>query len=216
MLKPSWLRRRLPAEGISARVRSVIAAGSLCSVCVQARCPTQVECLARGTARFLLPEPAYTGRYTFCAVDRSAARPVDPSEPIRVAHAVAGLNLVSRVLTMVTRDDLPDGGSGHVARIVRAIRRELPRIRIEPLISDLLGTRDALGTIPDVVPEKLNHKRKTVPSLYGEVRAKADYERSLERLARPSGSIPRVMTKSGIMLSLDERRKEVLSSGPAL
>ena len=113
------------------------------------------------------------------------------------------------VVTMVTRDDLPDGGAIHVAQTVEAIRKECPGIGIEVLISDLAGNWEALETILAARPEVLNHNLETIPKLYPKVRPQADYRRSLELLARASAHVPPMVTKSGLMLGLGEKKEEV-------
>jgi lipoic acid synthetase len=110
---------------------------------------------------------------------------------------------------MVTRDDLTDGGASHVAQTVEAIRKECPGIGIEVLISDLAGNWEALETVLAARPEVLNHNLETIPRLYPEVRPQADYRRSLELLARASQRVPPMVTKSGLMLGLGEKKEEV-------
>lgn len=209
--KPAWLRGRFPADGISHNVSAIIRAGGLHTVCAEARCPNQYECLGRGTATFLLLGPTCTRRCTFCAVGKLAVHAVDVEEPARIGRAVARLGLGFCVLTMVTRDDLPDGGAAHIARTVAAVRREAPGIRIELLISDLAANWDSLETVLCCEPEVLGHNVETVPRLYRNVRSGADYERSLELISRSSVHTSNPITKSGVMLGLGETREEVLS-----
>lgn len=210
--KPKWLRRRLPPAGHNATVRAAVQGGGLHTVCAEAQCPNQMECFGRGTATFLLLGPTCTRRCTFCAVDKSTVRAVDPGEPPRIARAVTQLELDFCVLTMVTRDDLPDGGAGHIVETLAAIRKERPGLGIEVLISDLSGNRDALRRVLEASPEVLNHNVETVPRLYPTVRPQADYKRSLDLLARASAHIPPLVTKSGVMLGLGESREELLST----
>jgi lipoyl synthase len=181
-------------------------------VCAEAQCPNQMECFGRGTATFLLLGPSCTRRCTFCAVDKSVVQPVDPGEPARIAKAVAQLDLGFCVLTMVTRDDLADGGAGHIVETVAAIRKERPGLGIEILISDLGGNWAAMARVLESRPDVLNHNVETVPRLYPAVRPQADYRRSLELLTRASSHTPPLVTKSGIMLGLGERREEVVAT----
>ena len=207
--KPSWLKRRIPASGRNATVVAAIKGRGLHTVCEEAHCPNQPECFSRGTATFLLLGPGCTRRCTFCAVDKSHIHPLDPGEPLRTAEAVAQMGLKFCVVTMVTRDDLPDGGAIHVAQTVEAIRKECPGIEIEVLISDLAGNWEALETVLAARPEVLNHNLETIPRLYPKVRPQADYRRSLELLARASTHVPPMVTKSGLMLGLGEKKEEV-------
>jgi lipoic acid synthetase len=210
--KPQWLRRRLPSPGRNATVRAAIQGKGLHTVCAEAQCPNQMECFGRGTATFLLLGPACTRRCTFCAVDKSRVVPPDPGEPIRIARAVAQLELDFCVLTMVTRDDLSDGGAGHLVEATSALRKERPEMGIELLISDLGGNWQALDRVLEARPEVLNHNVETVPRLYPKVRPQAVYRRSLELIERASSHRPRLVTKSGIMLGLGETKDELLST----
>jgi lipoic acid synthetase len=189
---------------------AIIKNGSLHTVCQEAHCPNQMECYSRGTATFLLLGPGCTRRCTFCTVDKSAIHPPDEGEPSRTAVAVARLKLNYCVLTMVTRDDLHDGGAGHIARSVLAIHEKCVGVRVEVLISDLGGDWDALETVLATGPQVLNHNVETVPRLYATVRPQAHYSRSLHLLSRASESAPSVVTKSGLMLGLGETKDELL------
>ena len=209
-LKPPWLRRRLPPIGQSAHVLATIRNRALHTVCEEAHCPNQLECFSSGTATFLLLGPSCTRRCTFCAVEKSPVHAPDPEEPVRTAEAVAQMGLKFCVVTMVTRDDLPDGGARHVAQTIEAIHERCPGVGVEVLISDLSGSWAALEMVLAAAPEVLNHNLETVPRLYPQVRPQAHYHRSLELLARASSHVPPFVTKSGIMLGLGETKEEVL------
>jgi lipoic acid synthetase len=148
-----------------------------------------------------------TRQCRFCSVPKGTPQDADADEPVRVAEAVAALNLTYAVITSVTRDDLPDGGAALFADTIRAIRRKSPGCRVETLIPDFQGSRDSLHTVLDAAPDMLNHNIETVPSLYLRVRPQADYRRSLDllRRARAAGAV----TKSGLMLGLGESIEEV-------
>lgn len=208
--KPPWLVRRIPSGGQLETVMAIIKNGSLRTVCQEAHCPNQMECYSRGTATFLLLGPGCTRRCTFCTVDKSAIHPPDKGEPSRTAEAVSQLKLTYCVLTMVTRDDLDDGGAGHVARTVSAIHERCTGVHVEVLISDLGGNWDALETVLATGPQVLNHNVETVPRLYDTVRPQADYRRSLRLLSRATQSASSVVTKSGLMLGLGETKVELL------
>ncbi len=210
--KPPWLRRRIPSSGRNATVMAAIKDGGLHTVCEEAHCPNQLECFSHGTATFLLLGPSCTRACTFCAVDKSPVHPPNPNEPLRTAQAVARMELTFCVLTMVTRDDLPDGGADHIARTVLSIQRECEGIGVETLISDLGGDWDALMTLLAAEPDVLNHNLETVPRLYSQVRPQANYGRSLDLLARASEYVPHMVIKSGLMLGLGETKKELLKA----
>jgi len=210
--KPPWLRKKIPSSGHSSKVLATIKAGALHTVCAEARCPNQMECFSKGTATFLLLGPNCTRRCRFCAVDKLPVQPPDPEEPLRTARAVAAMGVKYCVLTMVTRDDLPDGGAAHIAQSIRAIRKECPGVGVEVLISDLAGNRAALESVITSVPEVLNHNIETVPRLYPDVRPQADYRRSIDLLNQCNHLAPEITTKSGMMLGLGENRTEVLAA----
>jgi len=182
------------------------------TVCQEAQCPNQMECFGRGTATFLLLGPSCTRRCAFCAVDKNPPATPDPGEPERIGRAVGRLGLDFCVLTMVSRDDLADGGAEHVAQSIAAVRRERPGAGVEILISDLGGEEEALGRVLTARPEVLNHNVETVARLYPQVRPQADYDRSLNLLTRAGAYLPRPVTKSGLMLGLGESRDEVLKT----
>lgn len=209
--KPAWLRRPLAPAGAARRVDEVLARQRLHTVCQEARCPNQGECYGRGTATFLLLGPHCTRNCAFCAVGHGQPAGPDPQEPGRVARAAQGLGFDYCVLTMVTRDDLADGGAGQVAATVRALNESRPGKGVEVLISDLGGDRQALGAVLAAGPQVLNHNLETVPRLYSRVRPQADYRRSLDLLARAARDGAGVITKSGLMLGLGEEGHEVLA-----
>ncbi len=208
--KPPWLRQRMRDSGSLSEVLSTVRENKLHTVCGEALCPNQLECFGRGTATFLLLGPGCTRRCTFCAVDKSTVHPPDLNEPVHTARAVARLGLKFCVLTMVTRDDLPDGGAGHIAQTVEALRRNCPGVGVELLISDLNGNWKALEKILNTLPEVLNHNLETVPRLYPAVRPQADYQQSLKLLTLAARHVPPLVTKSGMMLGLGEKKEEIL------
>ena len=207
--KPPWLRRRLATAGSSGMVQASLAASGLFTVCQEAQCPNQGECYGRGEATLLLLGPSCTRRCTFCAVSKVRPSPPDPEEPAKAAHVASEMGLTYVVLTMVTRDDLPDGGAAHVAATIEALHQALPGVGVEALISDLGGSADYLQTVLAAGPRVLNHNLETVPRLYGELRPQARYHRSLEVLGRAADA--GALTKSGLMLGLGESRDELLA-----
>jgi lipoyl synthase len=210
--QPAWLWRRVSPESESAvaRMESLLDGLALHTVCQEARCPNLAECFGRGTATFLLLGDRCTRGCRFCAIGHGRPVPPDPDEPQRVAEAAARLGLRHVVLTSVTRDDLGDGGAGHFAAAIHALRCRLPAVTVEVLIPDLGGSETALRVILDARPDVLNHNVETVPRLYRAVRPGADYHRSLAVLARAKALHPGLITKSGLMLGLGERTAEVI------
>ena len=209
MRKPPWLKRRISAGGTYADVTKLIDTSCLHTVCQEAHCPNMGECFSQGTATFLILGDRCTRNCRFCAVEHGPEGPPDPGEPKRVAEAVKSLGLSYAVVTSVTRDDLPDGGAGHFAAVIREIRTLSPDAKVEVLIPDLLGSEDAIRTVVDARPDVLNHNLETVPRLYERVRPGADYRRSLDLLKTVKGLDPKMPTKSGLMLGLGETDEEI-------
>ena len=178
------------------------------TVCEDAGCPNLSECWADGTATFMVLGERCTRACGFCLVDTRHPEAPAADEPERVADAVARMGLEHAVLTMVARDDLADGGMGHVARCVEAIRRRCPSTRIETLISDAKGDGAALETLFDARPDVLNHNVETVARLQRAVRPSAGYARSLSVLARAKAA--GLVTKSGVMVGLGETDEELV------
>jgi lipoic acid synthetase len=207
--KPDWLKRRLPSGDAFNRVRELIEKSRLHTVCQEAKCPNIWECYSQQTATFLIMGERCTRNCGFCSVAPGRPAPLDLQEPARVAATVAAMGLRYVVVTSVTRDDLADGGAGHFAATIRAIRRRMPKAQIEVLIPDFQGDAGALDTVLDARPDVLNHNIETVPRLYPQVRPQADYRRSLELLRRSREFDASLPTKSGLMLGLGEARQEV-------
>ncbi|MDP2300226.1 MAG: lipoyl synthase [Actinomycetota bacterium] len=208
---PAWLRRPLAHAGEYRAVEDLLGELHLATVCQEAKCPNRGECFASGTATFLVAGDVCTRGCRFCAVETRAPLPLDPDEPARVAEAVARLGLRHAVVTMVTRDDLPDGAAGHVVATIAAIRSAAPGVAVEVLVSDLGGSAEAVDLVVDARPDVFNHNLETVPRLYAGVRPGADYARSLSVLAHAKERAPGMPTKSGLMLGLGETRDEVLA-----
>jgi len=182
----------------------------LVTVCEDAGCPNLSECWSDGTATLMLLGDRCTRACGFCLVDTRKPLPPALDEPARVAEAVRRMDLDHTVLTMVARDDLPDGGMAHVARCVEAIRGVRPGTTVETLISDAKGSRDSLGLLFDVRPDVLNHNLETVARLQRAVRPSAGYARSLSVLAHAKAA--GLVTKSGIMVGLGETDDEVVGA----
>jgi len=207
--RPSWLKIRVPGDLDRLPVAHLMNDLGLNTVCQEARCPNIFECWSAGTATFMILGEICTRRCTFCAVGKGKPLVADDDEPRRVAEAVATMGAKHVVITMVNRDDLPDGGAEHVAQTVVAVR-ERTGAAVEVLISDLEGNRDALRTVLESKPEVVAHNVETVPRLYPAVRPVAKYPRSLDllRWAHDDGA---AKTKSSIMLGLGETDEEILA-----
>ena len=206
---PRWLKKRLPAAGAAEDVRRLIKDLGLATVCGSAHCPNMSECFARGTATFLILGDRCTRACGFCAVARGVPDPPAEGEPNAVAEAAERLKLSHVVITSVTRDDLTDGGAGHFARTIRAVRRRLPTATVEVLTPDFQGRAADIETVLAAGPDIFNHNIETVGRLYRQVRPQADYRRSLDVLACAKDSTAGAFTKSGLMLGFGEQAGEV-------
>ncbi len=160
----------------------------------------------------MLLGPSCTRNCTFCAVDKTTVMKPDRDEPNKIAAAINAMAIKYCVLTMVTRDDLSDGGAHHICDCVKAIKKDRPDILVELLISDLAGNRNSLTTVLNAHPEVLNHNIETVERLYPQVRPQAEYSRSLSLIHNTCQIDTSIITKSGLMLGLGESRKEVLKT----
>jgi len=191
-------------------MRRLMKGRGLNTVCVEAQCPNQGECFARGTATFLILGDICTRGCKFCAVKRGRPAAPDPSEPRHLAATARELDLRHVVITSVTRDDLPDRGAGQFAACIRAVHDLLPRTSIEVLIPDLDGRADLLEVVAKAGPQVIAHNLETVPRLYGQVRRGADYARSLDVVGQVKQVAPSIVSKSGLMLGLGETDDEIV------
>ena len=209
-VKPDWLRVKAPQWQRVGNVKEILRDLSLNTVCEEASCPNIGECFNAGTATFLIMGPACTRACPYCDIDfEKKPKPLDPTEPDRLAHAVQRLRLNHVVITSVNRDDLPDGGACQFVRCIQAVRATSPQTTIEVLIPDLCSNWDALEAILTARPEVLNHNTETVPRLYRRVRPQGNYERTIELLRRARELAPWVYTKSGLMVGLSETDAEI-------
>jgi lipoic acid synthetase len=208
--KPDWLRVRAPGSAGFRRTRDIVRSHRLVTVCEEASCPNIGECWSERHATFMIMGDVCTRACAFCNVATGLPGPLDPDEPAKIADAVAELGLRHVVITSVDRDDLADGGAGHFAKVIAAIRGDCPQTTIEVLTPDFLRKEGAVEIVVAARPDVYNHNLETVPSLYRAVRPGARYFHSLRLLQRVKEIAPEMFTKSGIMVGLGETRDEVL------
>ncbi|MBI5400073.1 lipoyl synthase [Candidatus Saganbacteria bacterium] len=208
MALPTFLVKSTPKLKFIRQIRKLID-GELHTVCESASCPNIGECFSHQTLTFMILGNVCTRQCTFCGVNKGTAQPVDPDEPERLVAAVKKLGLNYVVITSVTRDDLPDGGSAHFATTLNALRSTFHDLKIEILIPDFRDDQNALKLVLEAGPYVLNHNVETIPRLYYQVRPQADYHRSLNLLANSKKIATTVYTKSGFMVGLGENQKEV-------
>jgi lipoic acid synthetase len=208
--KPAWIRVKAPVSKGYAQTQAIVRANGLHTVCEEAGCPNIGECWEKKHATFMIMGDTCTRACAFCNVKTGLPGALDGDEPEKVADAVARMGLSHSVITSVDRDDLDDGGAGHFAKVIRAIRRASPATTVEVLTPDFLRKDGALEKVVEARPDVFNHNLETVPSLYLRIRPGARYFHSLRLLQRVKELDPRMFTKSGIMVGLGETRDQVL------
>ncbi|WP_207478784.1 lipoyl synthase [Arenibaculum pallidiluteum] len=207
--KPDWIRVKAPVSAEYAETRRLMRGLKLNTVCEEAACPNIGECWKRKHATFMILGAVCTRACAFCNVATGRPDLLDPHEPDNVADAVATLALEHVVITSVDRDDLADGGAGHFARTIRAIRERSPQTTIEILTPDFMRKDGAVEHVVAARPDVFNHNLETVPRLYPSIRPGARYFTSLNLLARVKELDPSIFTKSGLMVGLGETREEI-------
>ncbi|MGI9406259.1 MAG: lipoyl synthase [Hyphomicrobiaceae bacterium] len=208
--KPPWIRVKAPGSAGYKETRSIVKEHGLATVCEEAGCPNIGECWEKKHATMMIMGDTCTRACAFCNVRTGMPEPLDPTEPQRVAEAVAKLGLEHVVITSVDRDDLADGGAQHFADVIHAIRKAAPGTTIEVLTPDFLRKTVAREIVIDAAPDVFNHNLETVPSNYLTIRPGSRYFHSLRLLQTVKERDPQIFTKSGIMVGLGEERNEVL------
>jgi lipoic acid synthetase len=208
--KPDWIRVKAPVSKGYAATHAIMRENGLHTVCEEAGCPNIGECWDKKHATFMIMGDTCTRACAFCNVKTGLPAALDPNEPVHVGEATAKLGLAHIVVTSVDRDDLADGGAGHIAQTIRAIRERCPGTTIEVLTPDFLRKDGAVEQVVAARPDVFNHNLETVPSLYLTVRPGARYFASLRLLQRVKELDATMFTKSGIMVGLGEERNEVL------
>src|SRR5512134_2179344 len=209
--KPDWIRVRAPGARSFEATRAILRDHRLTTVCEEASCPNIGECWGKRHATFMILGDTCTRACAFCNVRTGKPGALDSDEPARVAAAVAALDLAHVVVTSVDRDDLADGGAGHFAATIGAIRAARPAVSIEVLTPDFMRKDGALEIVLDAAPDVFNHNVETVPALYRRIRPGADYRHSLRLLSRAKALRPDLFSKSGMMVGLGETEEEVIA-----
>ncbi|MBI4746764.1 MAG: lipoyl synthase [Deltaproteobacteria bacterium] len=207
---PKWAKRKIGTRGSIHKMKEVLRREGLHTVCEEASCPNMGECFSKPTATFMIMGDLCTRNCGFCDVTPGIPKILDIEEPMKVARASKQLGLRHVVITSVTRDDLYDGGARHFGSTIKELKNAIPEASIEVLTPDFKGDVTLLEPIARERPDIFNHNMETVPRLYPLVRPQADYERSLKILKGMKAVEPEIVTKSGIMLGLGEKREEIL------
>jgi lipoic acid synthetase len=208
--KPAWIRVKAPNHPVYHETRELMRANRLTTVCEEAACPNLGECWSQRHATMMIMGDTCTRACSFCNVRTGMPEALDADEPDRVADAVAKLGLRHVVITSVDRDDLADGGAGHFAAVIAAIRAAAPGTTIEVLTPDFLRKDGAMEIVVAARPDVFNHNLETVPRLYPTIRPGARYFQSLRLLDQVKRLDPTIFTKSGLMVGLGEAKPEIL------
>lgn len=210
--KPEWIKIKLPTDfNKIKKTKNIMRKNGLYSVCEEASCPNLSECFNHGTATFMILGTICTRRCPFCDVANGRPNSPDPNEPEKLAETIKDMGLKYVVITSVDRDDLHDGGAQHFADSIVAIREKNENIKIEILVPDFRGRMDiALTILAKMPPDIFNHNLENVPRNYRQVRPGANYEWSLDLLAKFKKFHPEIPTKSGLMVGLGETNEEII------
>ena len=209
---PPWLKVSMPGSPRYLELKQLMRGHQLNTVCEEAHCPNIGECWGRGTATFMILGDICTRRCHYCAVTTGRPQGVDLMEPGRLAETVRKMGLSYCVITSVNRDDLADGGAFIFAACINRIRKEVPECKVEVLIPDFGGSRDALARVMDAGPDVLNHNIESTRRVFPRVRPKGDYRRSLDLLVNAKELDPASVTKSGIIVGMGETVAEVVDT----
>ena len=206
---PHWLKVKMPSGQNYNDLRHKMRESSLHTVCEEARCPNIGECWERKTATFMILGDTCTRACTYCAVNTGTPNGLDLEEPIRLAQTVESMLLNYVVITSVNRDDLPDGGAFIFSQCIKQIKKRLPECKVEVLTPDFEGNFESLATVVNAGPQTFNHNIETVRRIFPRVRAKGNYDLSLEVLRNVKQISGSMVTKSGIMVGLGETMDEI-------
>jgi lipoyl synthase len=218
LIKPDWLKISPSSKTDFSHLKGILRSKGLVTVCEEAHCPNMAECWHEAkTATFMVMGDTCTRGCRFCAVAKAQkGRPLDPDEPKKTAEAIAEMQLDYAVITSVDRDDLPDGGAGHFAAVITAVKKAHPNCIVEVLIPDFKGNKADLKTIVDARPEVIAHNVETVPSLQKIRDPRATFDQSLAVLRMVKEINPAIFTKSAFMVGLGETEEEMHDAMKAL
>jgi len=207
---PEWLRMKRASGENYSRVKRLVTNNHLNTICTSGNCPNIGECWNEGTATFMILGEICTRACKFCNTRTGKPLPPDPGEPQRLAESIRTLGLKHCVITSVDRDDLPDGGAGFWAEVIKTVKEVNPLTTIETLIPDFDGKQENILKVIDAGPDVISHNIETVRRLTPLIRTKARYERSLDVIRYLFRN--RKITKSGFMLGLGEHEPEIFET----
>jgi lipoic acid synthetase len=209
---PDWLKVKIGGGENFAKIKFMLRSAKLHTICEEAKCPNIAECFGCGTAVFLILGDTCTRNCRYCNVRHGTPLPLNSNEPKDVAESVKKLGLKYAVITSVTRDDLKDGGASFFYEAVKEIKKLSNNCRVEVLIPDFKGNKEALQTVIDAKPDVINHNIEVVEKLFPEIRPQGNYKMSLELLKNIKKINKNMTTKSGFMLGLGESKEQIINT----
>lgn len=207
---PDWMKVPMPHGESYSKVKNLLIANNLHTICTSGNCPNKGECWSAGTASFMILGDKCTRNCRFCNVRTAIPDAVDWKEPMNLANTIKLLGIKHCVITSVDRDDLRDGGAAFWALTIRTVKRINPSTTIEALIPDFNGQPEFIQKVIHARPEVISHNLETVRRLTTRIRSSARYERSLAVIAQIAAN--NMVAKSGIMVGLGETQAEVLET----
>ncbi|WP_343188380.1 lipoyl synthase [Buchnera aphidicola (Ceratoglyphina bambusae)] len=211
--KPKWIKTRFPINDIKIKkIKNILKKNNLYSVCEEALCPNIYECFGKKTLTFMILGDICTRKCAFCAVSKGRPKIIDVNEPKKIAKTVKKIKLKHVVITSVNRDDLKDGGANHFLECIKQLKKNSKKTIIEILVPDFKRClNSAIEIISESPPNIFNHNIESVPRLYNKVRKGANYKNSIKLLKKFKIKNPNVLTKSGLMIGLGEKKSEIIN-----
>lgn len=213
---PPWLKVDIPKGSNFSRLKATLRGLKLHTVCEEARCPNIGVCWNGGpnhvaTATIMVLGDTCTRGCRFCSVKTARhPPPPDPEEPKNTAQAIVEWGLDYVVITSVDRDDLPDGGSNHIAETVHKIKDLNSSVLVECLTGDFAGDLNAVAEVANSGLDVYAHNIETVPEYQMYVRdRRANFEQSLAVLKHAKHTVPKLITKTSLMLGFGETDDQI-------
>ncbi|HXW60208.1 MAG TPA: lipoyl synthase, partial [Myxococcota bacterium] len=209
---PEFVRQNLATFAAKRPVSRIMREARLSTVCEEARCPNIGECFSNNTATFMIMGDRCTRRCKFCAVTTKKPLALDDKEPLAVARAAFLMGLRYVVITSVDRDDVPDFGADHFVRVIKAVKEQLPRARIELLTPDFHARHELIDLLLASPIDVFGHNIESVRRLYKTLRPQSDFNTSSEVLRYAAERKKTLTIKSGMMVGVGENDDEVFET----
>lgn len=209
---PKWMRKKPPDKAFF-QIKKDLKEDLINTVCEEASCPNIYECFQRGCATFLILGKKCTRRCRFCNISyKKKDIFFDEKEGEKIAFFARRLKLKHIVVTMVTRDDLEDGGANHFFLCIKIIKKYNPSSKIEVLTSDFSGNFKSLDIILNSKINIFSHNLETVEKLTPFIRCNSSYRLSLNILKYAKKNKSTLLVKTSIMVGLGETFDQVIQT----